>query len=75
MIIDNTLIITIIIIMIKIYFSLTSHGLFPEKQKGCRGIGELLYIDQRILNEIKAGWKNLATAWIDYKKTYMVPQR
>ena len=34
----------------KIYYSLTSRGLFPEKQKRCRkgsrGTGELLYIDQ-----------------------------
>ena len=39
----------------EIYFSLTSHRLFPEEQKGCRkgsrGTAELLYIDQHILNE------------------------
>ena len=39
----------------EIYYLLTSHGLFPEEQKGCgkgsRGIGELLYIDQHILNK------------------------
>ena len=46
----------------------------PEAQKGChkgsRGIAELLYIDQHILNESKTRWKNLAMAWIDYKKAY-----
>ena len=40
-----------------------------------RGNVELLYIDQHILNESKTRRKNLAMAWIDYKKAYdMVPQ-
>ena len=59
--------------------SLRSRRLFPEEQKGChkgsQGTGKLLYTDQYILNESKTRWKNLAMAWIDYKKTYhMVPQ-
>ena len=63
----------------EIYYSLTSRGLFPNEQKGCRkgsrGTAELLYIDQHILNESKNRRKNLAMAWIDYKKAYdMVPQ-
>ena len=63
----------------KIYYTLTSHGLFPEEPKGChkgsRGTAELLYIDQHILNESKTRRKNLPMAWIDYKKAYdMVPQ-
>ena len=63
----------------KIYYSLTSHRLFPDKQKRCRkgskGTAELLYIDQHILNESKTRWKNLAMTWIDYKKAYdMIPQ-
>ena len=41
----------------KIYYSLTSRGLFPDQQKGCcqgsKDTAELLYIDQRILNESK----------------------
>ena len=62
-----------------IYDSLTSRGLFPEEQKGCRegsrGTEYLLYIDQYFLNESKTRRKNLAMAWIDYKKAYdMVPQ-
>ena len=61
------------------YYTLTSRRLFPEEQKGCRkgsrGTRELLYIDQHIQNESKTRRKNLAIAWIDYKKTYdMVPQ-
>ena len=58
----------------EIYYSLTSHRLFPEEQKGCctgsRGTAELLYIDQHILNESKTRRKNLAMAWINYKKAY-----
>ena len=62
----------------EIYYSLTSCRLFPEEQKWCskgsRGTADLLYIDQHILNESKTRRKNLAIAWIDYKKAYMVPQ-
>ena len=63
----------------RIYNSITSRGLFPGEQKGCRkgsrGTAGLLYIDQHILNESKTRRKNLAMAWIDYKKAYdMVPQ-
>ena len=56
----------------EIYYSLTSRGLFPDEQKWCckgsRGTAELLYIGQHILNESKTRRKNLAMAWIDYKK-------
>ena len=63
----------------KIYFLLTSRGLFLDElkgyRKGSRGTAELLYIDQHILNESKTRRKNLAMAWIDYKNSYnMVPQ-
>ena len=63
----------------EIYYSLTSRGLFPEEQKGyCkgpRGTGELLHIDQHILNESKTRRENPAMAWIDYKKAYdIIPQ-
>ena len=34
------------------------------------GTGELLYIDQYILNGSKTRRENLAMAWIDYKKEY-----
>ena len=64
----------------EVYYSLISHEIFPDKQKEChkwtRGTRELLYIDQHILNESKMRWKNLAMAWIVYKKTYdMVPPK
>ena len=68
----------------EVYYSLISHGIFPEEQKGYRkrtrgkgGLlyidhiyftGGLLYIDQYILNESKTRRKNLPMAWIDYKK-------
>ena len=56
----------------EIYDSHTSCWLFLEEQKGCRkgsrGTGELLYIDQHILNESKTRQKILAMAWIDLKK-------
>ena len=63
----------------KIYYLLTSRGLLPDEQKGCRkgsrATAELLFIDQHILNESKTRRKNLAMTWIDYKKAYdMLPQ-
>ena len=63
----------------KIYNSLINHAIFPEEQKGwskrTRSTKELLYIDQDILNESKTRRKNLAMAWINYRKAYdMVPQ-
>ena len=63
----------------EIYYSLTSRGLFPDEQKGCRkgsrSTTELLYIDQHILNETENRRKNLVMAWIDYNRAYdMVPQ-
>ena len=63
-----------------IYYLLRSRGIFPEEQQWCRkgstGRIHLLYIDEYIPNESKSdGGKNLAMAWIDYKKAYdMVPQ-
>ena len=58
----------------KIYYSLISHRLFPDEQKGCRkgsrGTAELLYVDKHILNESKNRRKNLAMAWLDSKKAY-----
>ena len=56
----------------EIYESLISRRPFPEEQKRCCkwtwGTGQLLYIDQYILNENKTRRKNLTMAWIDYKK-------
>ena len=52
--------------------------MLPEEQKWCRkgsrGTNDLLYIDWAVITEVKSRNKNLATAWIDYKKAYdMVP--
>ena len=63
----------------KIYSLLTSRGFSPNEQKGCRkgskGTADLHYIDQHIQNESRRRRKNLAMAWIDFKKAYdMVPQ-
>ena len=53
---------------------LTRHGLFPHEQigyhKGSKGTGELVCIDQHILNESKRRRKNLVMSWIDNKKAY-----
>ena len=53
--------------------------MLTEEQKGCRkgsrGTNDLLYIDRAVIKEVKSRNKNLAMAWIDYKKVYdMVPQ-
>ena len=43
-------------------------------RKGSRGTNALLYIDRAVIKEVKPRNKNLAMAWIDYKKAYdMVP--
>ena len=62
----------------EIYDYLEKNILLPEEQKGCRrkckGTGDLLFIDKMILREVRMRKKNLAVAWIDYKKAYgMVP--
>ena len=51
--------------------------MLPEEKKGCRkgsrGSNYLPYIDRAVIKEVKSRNKNLVTAWIDYKKAYMVP--
>ena len=39
-----------------------------ECRKGSRGTNDLLYIDRAVMKEVKSRNKNLAMAWIDYKK-------
>ena len=61
------------------YYSLTTRGMFPKDQKGCRkgsrGTAELHYLDQLILNKSKTRRKDQGKPWIDNKKSYdMVPQ-
>ena len=61
-----------------IHAHLDQEKLLPEQQKGCRegyrGTNDLLYIDTAVIKEVKSRNKNLAMAWIDYKRVYdMVP--
>ena len=62
------------IIADEIYEYLDSEMILPEEQKGCRrkaiGTHDLLFIDNIILKEVKTRQKNLATAWVDYKKAF-----
>ena len=62
----------------KRFAHLDQEKLLPEEQKECRkgsrGTNDLLYIDRAVIKEAKSRNKNLAMAWIDYKKAYdMVP--
>ena len=62
----------------QIYAHLDQEKMLTEEQKGCRkgsrGTNDLLYIDRGVIKEVKSRNKNLAMAWIDYKKAYdMVP--
>ena len=62
----------------QIYGHLDQRKLLPEGQKGCRKrsreTNDLLYVDRAVIREVKSRKKNLAMAWIDYKKTwYHIP--
>ena len=62
----------------QIYVHLDQENLLPEEQKRCRKgsreTNDLLYSDRAVIKEVKCRNKNLAMAWIDYKKAYdMVP--
>ena len=56
------------------YAHVDQEKLLPEEQKECRkgsrGTNDLLYIDRVVIKEVKSRNKNLAMAWIDYKKAY-----
>ena len=58
----------------KIYDHLDQQISLREEQKECwktsRGTSDLLYIDRAFIREVKSRKKNLAMAWIDYKKSY-----
>ena len=67
-----------VVIAAQIYAHLDQEKLLPEEQKRCRkgsrGTNDLLYIDRAVIKKVKSRNKNLAMAWIDYKKAYdMVP--
>ena len=50
------------------------NGALPVEQKGCRrksrGTKDQLLIDKMVLADCKRKHKNLAVAWVDYKKAY-----
>ena len=60
----------------QIYAHLHQEKVLPEEpegyRKGSRGANDLLYIDRAVIKEVKSRNKNLAMAWIDYKKAYDV---
>ena len=62
------------IISVSVYNHITSQGLFPDEQKGCRsmsrGCKEQLLIDKLLLKNCKRRKTNLHMAYIDYKKAY-----
>ena len=69
---------TFSVLVDEIYDYLEKKMLLPEEKKGCerkcKGTGNLLFIDKMMLWEVRMRKKNLAVAWIDYKKAYdMVP--
>ena len=62
----------------QIHAHLDQEKLLLEEQKECRkgfrGTNDLLYIDRAVIKEVKSRNKNLAMAWIDYRKAHdMVP--
>ena len=62
----------------QIYVHLDHEKLLLEEhkgyRKGSRGSNDLIFIDRAVIKEVKSRNKNLAMAWIDYKKAYdMVP--
>ena len=62
----------------SVYKMLEESDILPTEQKGCRkksrGTKDQLLIDKMILTDCKKRQKNLAMAWVDYKKAYdMVP--
>ena len=62
----------------KVYGHLSTNGLLPDQQKGCRkgtrGTKDHLSIDKAVLKNSKRRRTNLCMAWVDFKKAYdMVP--
>ena len=62
------------IIADQIYTYFDQEKLLLEEQKGCRkgsrATNDLLYIDRAVIKEVESRNKDLALAWIDYKKAY-----
>ncbi|CAH2108107.1 unnamed protein product [Euphydryas editha] len=62
------------ILATKIMKHITTNNILATAQNGCkpgsRGTKELLLIDMTICQQVRRNRKNLAAAWIDYKKAY-----
>ena len=60
----------------KIYSYLEVNNILPNEQKGCRkkskGTKDQLLIDKRIPRDWKKKNKNLAMAWVDCKRAYVM---
>jgi hypothetical protein len=58
----------------RIYHHAIENHILPEEQRGCRknsyGTKDQLLLNKTILNDAKRHRKNLAVAWIDYKKAF-----
>ena len=66
------------IIADNLYKMFEESDILPMEQKGCRrksrGTKDQLLIDKMILSDCRKQHKNLAMAWVDYRKAYdMVP--
>ena len=66
------------IIADSMYEFFAENDALPVEERGCRresrGTNDYLLIDKMVLADCKRKHKNLAMAWVDYKKAYdMVP--
>ena len=62
----------------SMYEFFAENDALPVEEKGCRresrGTNDYLLIDKMVLADCKRKHKNLAMAWVDYKKAHdMVP--
>ena len=67
-----------VVVAEEMYNFLEGEELLPEEQKGCRkksrGTNDQLFIDKTVMEEVMQRKRNVAMAWVDYKKVYdMVP--
>ena len=58
----------------EVYSFMEEQKMLTEEQKGCkrgsRGTNDLLYIDKKVLKELKQRRKKIAMAWLNYRKAY-----
>ena len=62
--------------MVEVYGFFDTTLLLPQEQKRCRrksrGTNDLLFLDKRVMREVKMRKQNLSMAWIDYMSTYTI---